>query len=416
MIYKGITKCRFDGSTNLTSVLDLGTQVLTGVFPKPEEKVESGPLELVFAEKSCLLQLKHTYSPEKMYGMNYGYRSGLNQSMITHLSDKAHMLEKQMNLKDTDVVLDIGSNDGTYLKSYQTKATKIGIDPTGIKFRKYYTDDIILISDFFSKKAYNTVEKHKAKIITSIAMFYDLEEISPFVADIVECLDDEGIWHFEQSYMPSMIQTMSFDTVCHEHTEYYSMLSISKILNKFDMEIADVTINKVNGGSFAVTAVKRVNKTIDRNKSIVESMISKEYEDGYDTVIPYLQFAENVKLHKNQLLELIYRLKNDGSTIYGYGASTKGNVLLQYCGLTSNEITAIAEVNEDKFGCETPGTHIPIISEKQAKENNPDYFLVLPWHFKDGILNREKDYLASGGKFIFPCPQIQIVQNNYDSN
>jgi hypothetical protein len=409
MIYREIENCRFDGSTKLTTVLELGTQVLTGVFPRPNEEVEAGPLELVFAHDSCLLQLRHTYAPEKMYGMNYGYRSALNQSMVNHLVDKAHYLEAMVNLKDTDVVLDIGSNDSTFLKAYETNCTKIGIDPTGIKFSKYYPENVTLVSDFFTKTNYESVEKRKAKIITSIAMFYDLEKISPFVADIADCLDNEGIWHFEQSYMPSMIRTMAYDTVCHEHTEYYSMLSVTKILEKFDMEIADVVTNNINGGSFAVTAVHKSNKTVKRNKAVVDWMLEKEYTEGYHTLTPYLAFAEKVENHRRQLLKLIHSLKAEGKSIYGYGASTKGNVLLQYCGLTSNEITAIAEVNEDKFGCVTPGTNIPIISETEARAAKPDYFLVLPWHFRDGIVRREQEFLKSGGHFIFPCPEIEIV-------
>lgn len=409
MIYKEIQKCRFSKNTNLKTVLKLNEQALTGVFPKPNEFVERGPLELVFSEDSCLLQLKHTYTPEKMYGMNYGYRSSLNQSMVTHLKNKAHFLEKLVDLKETDVVLDIGSNDSTFLQAYTTNCIKVGIDPTGTKFSKYYPSNIQLVSDFFSKQNYFSVTKTKAKIITSIAMFYDLDDISPFVQDVYDCLDDHGIWHFEQSYMPSMIRTMAYDTICHEHIEYYSMISVSKILEKHGFIIADVVTNNINGGSFAVTAVKKTNNTMYKNTAVVKWMLNREYSMGYSTLNPYLQFAKKVEEHRNQLKELIIELKNHGKTIYGYGASTKGNVLLQYCGLSKDEIDGIAEVNEDKFGCVTPGTNIPIISEFEAKNNNPDYFLVLPWHFREGIILREQDFLKKGGHFIFPCPDIEII-------
>lgn len=409
MIYKEIQECRFSKSKDLKTVLKLNDQVLTGVFPKPNEFVESGPLELVFSEDSCLLQLKHTYFPEKMYGMNYGYRSSLNQSMVNHLTDKAHMLETLVRLKESDTVLDIGSNDSTFLKAYNINCTKIGIDPTGIKFSKYYPENIKLVSDFFNRKNYDSVSNTKAKIITSIAMFYDLDNISPFVQDVYDCLDDDGIWHFEQSYMPLMIRTMAYDSICHEHIEYYGMISVSKILEKHGFDIADVVTNSINGGSFAVTAVKKNNNKIQRNTPVINWMLNKEYQMGYATVEPYLVFAKKVEEHRNQIKDLIIKLKQFGKTIYGYGASTKGNVLLQYCGLTNNEITAIAEVNEDKFGCVTPGTNIPIISEAEAKSKNPDYFLVLPWHFKEGILRREQEYLKNGGHFIFPCPDIEII-------
>lgn len=409
MIYKEITKCRFSQSEDLHTVLTLNVQQLTGVFPKPGEEVESGPLELVFSPESCLLQMKHTYTPEKMYGVNYGYRSSLNRSMIDHLEKKARALEQMVNLSDSDVVLDIGSNDATFLKSYTKHPRKIGIDPTGVKFSKYYPDDVQLIADFFTKQNYESVESRKAKIITSIAMFYDLDDIKTFVQDVYACLDDEGIWHLEQSYMPEMIRMMAYDTICHEHIEYYGMISLTNILEHHGFEIADVTTNAINGGSFAITAVKKINKTIRRNHSIVEWMIKREYAQGYHTLAPYQEFARKVEMHRSQLKDLITRLKNDGKTIYGYGASTKGNVLLQYCGFTRDEITAIAEVNEDKFGCVTPGTNIPILPEREVKALNPDYLLVLPWHFRDDILRRETAFLASGKNFIFPCPEIQIV-------
>ena len=410
MIYSEITKCRADGNLMLENVISLGVQHLTGVFPKTKEEiVESGPLEVVFSQNSCLLQLKHNYTPEKMYGMNYGYRSSLNGSMVKHLQDKALYLQKFANLKDGDTVLDIGSNDSTFLRAYTLNVDKIGIDPTGIKFKKYYPDDVTLVSDFFTKEAYNNATKEKSKIITSISMFYDLQDISKFVSDVVECLHDEGVWHLEQSYMPAMIRMNAYDTICHEHLEYYSLLAIEKIMTIHDLEIAEVTTNSVNGGSFAVSVVKKGNKTVKRDRSVFEWMLNMEYRNNFHTREPYDAFDYDIYLHQRSLFDLITKLKNDGKTIYGYGASTKGNVLLQACRFTSDHITAIAEVNEDKFGCYTPGTHIPILSEKEVMARRPDYMLVLPWHFRDGILRRETEYLAKGGKFIFPCPHIEVV-------
>lgn len=409
-MYTEINKCRISGSSNLVTVLSLGDQYLTGVFPKTvEEAVTKGPLDLVWCPDSGLLQMKQSYSLDEMYGENYGYRSGLNASMVRHLNQKVKTLERLVNLSNNDLVIDIGSNDATSLKAYSGTHRKVGIDPTGAKFKEYYTDDISLIPDFFTASKFKeNFPNDKAKIITSIAMFYDLESPIEFVKDIFECLADDGIWHFEQSYMPSMLRTNSYDTICHEHLEFYSFAVVKSILEQCNLRVVDVQMNAINGGSFAVTACK-TNAIYPSNKPVINWLLNQEQEMGLDTPKPYRDFEERVFRHRKNLTDLVNALVADGKKIIGYGASTKGNVLLQFCGFTSKQIPFIAEVNEEKFGSFTPGTHIPIISEAEAKAMNPDYFLVLPWHFKDSILSREKEYLAQGGKFIFPLPEIEII-------
>jgi hypothetical protein len=406
-----INECRFCKSANLITVLSLGEQYLTGVFPRsPKEKITKGPLDLVFCTSCGLLQMKQSYPVDEMYGKNYGYRSGLNQSMVRHLEHKVNTLEKIAPITSNDIVIDIGSNDATLLKAYQTDCLKIGIDPTGIKFKKYYTgEDIVLIPDFFNADKFHAkFPSKKAKIITSIAMFYDLENPLQFVEDIEKCLDNNGIWHFEQSYMPSMLRTNSYDTICHEHIEFYSFKVIKNMLEQKGLRVIDVTVNAVNGGSFAVTACKK-DAIYEPNDPIINWMLKQEDDLGLDTPKPYSDFEERVFKHRKDLKCLIESLVADGKKIIGYGASTKGNVLLQFCGLTKEHIFCIAEVNSDKFGAFTPGTLIPIISETEARKMKPDYFFVLPWHFKNGIIEREKDFRANGGKFIFPLPEIEII-------
>ena len=409
-MFKEIKNCRISNSNNLTTVLDLGNQNLSGIFPSSKSQiVEKSPLELVFCNDSGLLQLRHTYSLNEMYGENYGYRSGLNQSMVDHLTAKVNSLEKIVSIGDSDMIIDIGSNDATTLKAYNNKASKIGIDPSAGKFKKYYTNDIILIEDFFPTDILlNFSNNKKAKIITSIAMFYDLEDPVYFAKSIKESLHPMGIWHFEQSYMPSMLRTTSYDTICHEHLEYYSLRNIIDILDKSDLKIINVHLNDINGGSFAITATHTNSKYYDCNKTYIDWLLYEEEKMKINTLEPFIEFRRKVENHRESLRQLIYKLKNDGKTIFGYGASTKGNVLLQYCNFTTNEISFIAEVNENKFNCYTPGTNIPIISEAEAKSMNPDYFLVLPWHFKNSIISREKEFLLNGGNFIFPLPYIQI--------
>jgi C-methyltransferase C-terminal domain/Putative zinc binding domain/Methyltransferase domain len=408
--YKRIAHCRIGGGGNLISVLSLGHQELTGIFPKtPDERVTCGPLELVWCPDSGLLQLAHSYDATEMYGANYGYRSGLNKSMVDHLTQKIRHLERRAGLKPCDTVLDIGSNDCTSLNAYTTPdLTRIGIDPTGAKFHSYYPDDVVLVPKFFSSEAYHGVANRPAQIVTSIAMFYDLEDPVGFARQVAAVLAPDGLWHFEQSYMPSMLRLCSYDTICHEHLEFYSLSVLQPILVAAGLKLVDVQMNAVNGGSFAVTAAKSAS-AIRPNQAIIQWLLEQENRLALHTPRPYREFEERVFRHREDLRRLLHALRADGKTILGYGASTKGNVVLQFCGITREEVPAIAELNEDKIGAYTPGTRIPIISEQEARDLKPDYFLVLPWHFKEGIIRREQAYLNAGGKMIFPFPEIEIV-------
>lgn len=407
--YTKLKRCRVSGSETLVPVLHLGSQELTGVFPQPGEAVTSGPLELVWCPDSGLLQLGHSFDPGEMYGDNYGYRSGLNGSMVRHLTHKIGHLERLADLKPGATVLDIGSNDATSLKAYATPGLKrVGIDPTGAKFRAYYPDGIALVPDFFTAANFHKVSSTSADIVTSIAMFYDLDDPIAFARDIATVLAPDGLWHFEQSYMPAMLRTVSYDTICHEHLEYYSLEVVRKILEAADLKLIDVQMNGVNGGSFAVTVTHKSSSRA-ANTPVIEWLLGQEERMGLGTVRPFREFEDRVYRHRADLQRLLKTLAADGRRVLGYGASTKGNVTLQFCGVTTDEVPAIAEVNPEKFGRETPGTRIPIVSEAEARAMKPDYFLVLPWHFKENILQREQEYIAGGGKFIFPFPEIEII-------
>ena len=406
-----VTRCRISGSASLVPVLSLGVQKLTGVFPRTrEERVTEGPLELVWCPDSGLLQLRHSYDLGEMYGLNYGYRSGLNQSMVRHLAAKVRHLQRVRPLEAGDLVVDIGSNDATLLKAYDRPGLRrLGVDPTGVKFRSFYTEGIDLIPEFFSARAFrDKLGAARARIVTSVAMFYDLESPADFVREVADVLAEDGIWHFEQSYMPSMLRMNSYDTICHEHLEYYALGPVKRLLEEGGLVLLDVQMNAVNGGSFAVTAA-RTGSPLPANEPVIEWLLGQEERMGLATPRPFRQFEERVYEHRANLQRLVRALLADGKRVLGYGASTKGNVLLQFCGFTERDLPAIAEVNPDKFGCFTPGTGIPIVPEAEARAMRPDYFLVLPWHFKEGILAREAEYLAAGGRMIFPLPEIEIV-------
>ena len=404
-----ISCCRICKSESLTTVLDLGNQTLTGVFPKTQnEEISEGPLVLVKCsdENGCgLLQLANSFPLDEMYGDNYGYRSGLNPSMVAHLKSKIEKIEQIQKLEVCDIVIDIGSNDGTSLKLYTTEGiVKVGIDPTAAKFSAFHDDSMRMIPDFFSKEIFEKefgVET-KAKVITSFSMFYDLEEPLKIVKEIESLLDENGIWVCEQSYMPLMLETNSFDTVCHEHLEYYALEQIIWMANKANLKIVDVELNDVNGGSFSFVAQKKTGNM--EISSSVTDLIEKENKLKLNTLEPYKSFAKNAETTKENLVSFLNNAKKQGLKVFALGASTKGNVLLQYCNLNSELIEAVGEVNEYKFGSYTPGTLIPIIDEAEVFEKNPDICIVLPWHFKN-FFNNEERY--KNLRLVYPLPSLE---------
>jgi hypothetical protein len=408
-----LDKCRICANANLVSILDLGVQVLTGVFPKERgASITRGPLALVkchgedHSTHCGLVQLAHSYDLGEMYGDNYGYRSGLNASMVRHLGEKVAALVAKTALKAGDVVLDIGSNDGTTLSHYKTPGLRrVGIDPTAAKFAQYYEKDIAVVADFFTAENYARLGLPPAQVVTSISMFYDLPAPMQFVHDVATVLADGGLWHFEQSYLPLMLDTVSYDTVCHEHLEYYALRQVVWMTTRAGLRIVDIAFNDVNGGSFAVTAQKSAGPHV----AVVTEILAQEAERGLHTLVPYQAFAAQVAKHKLELPAKLLALKAAGKRVVGLGASTKGNVVLQYCGIGPDLLPEIAEVNPDKFGAFTPGSEIPIVSEADARDGKPDVYMVLPWHFRTTFMTREKAFMDAGGKLLFPLPAIELV-------
>lgn len=407
-----IGKCRICGNARLQTVLDLGSMSVTGMFPRSsEDDVPVGPLTLVkcSGKDSCgLVQLKDTFEPGILYGASYGYSSALNKSMVRHLEDIVNYSKAFVSLSKKDLIMDIGSNDGTLLSFFPRNTyTLLGVDPTANKFIDSYREDIHVLSDFFSEeKVRNAFPDEKAKIITSIAMFYDLEDPVGFAKDVASLLDDQGIWVLEQSYCNTMIKNTSYDTICHEHLEYYNLKQIKWIMDEIGMKIISIRFNDVNGGSFQIIAAKK-NHPSPEIKEKINNILKEEKKIEQDPKT-FEIFRNTIEEHKKKLIDLL-RVSLKGASVYGYGASTKGNVILQYVGLSSEDIPYIMEINPDKFGRVTPGTHIPIISEEEARRSPPDYFLVLPWHFRETILQKETFYKKHGTKFIFPLPTIDIV-------
>jgi len=410
--YSEVHECRICGNSRLEPVLDLGNQMLTGVFPRDRSmEVTVGPLQLVKCEgdarKVCgLLQLAHTYDLNEMYGQNYGYRSGLNSSMVAHLRRKVSRIENMAQLDTGDLVIDVGSNDGTTLSAYKTPGIQaVGIDPTASKFRQYYPKHVTLIPDFFTAELiHSAFPGRTAKVVTSFSMFYDLESPMDFMRQVHEILSDDGIWVFEQSYMPSMLRTNSYDTVCHEHLEFYSLHQIKWMADRVGFSIRDVEFNDVNGGSFSVTVSKA--RSGDAASSAVEAIFQEEREAGLACLQPYRDFERRVRASRDELSQFLGEVRDAGRSIAGIGASTKGNVLLQYCDISPETIPVIGEVNPEKFGTLTPGTFIPIVPEAEVLAQRPDFLLILPWHFRTFF---ESAPAFKGMNLVFPLPSLSVA-------
>jgi ubiquinone/menaquinone biosynthesis C-methylase UbiE len=413
------TTCRICGSKSLTDVVSLGDQYIGGLLASLDGAApvrRRVPLDLVRCdpskdENACgLVQMRHTVPPKVLYHRYY-YQSGINQSMRDNLASIAGLAEESIRLEKNDIVLDIGCNDGTLLSSYQTKGLRLlGIDPSDVALmarEKGFT----VVNDFFSARAFRSAHPHeKARVITSISMFYDLEDPHAFVRDIAEVLDENGIWILEQSYLPTMLEMNSFDTICHEHLEYYSLAAVERLFGDHGLEVLDVRLNDVNGGSFRIVVGHAGRHSIKPEwNARVQELRIREFELALDTDAPYAAFRNNIENIRTDLQAFLKKAKAEGKLVHGYGASTKGNTTLQYCGVTPDLVPAIADRNPRKWGHHTIGTRIKIISEEESRALKPDYYLVLPWHFLPEFKQRESDFLARGGRFIIPMPRVHTV-------
>jgi len=402
-----ITNCRSCGSKELIDILSLGDQYLSD-FVNGDEKPEKYPLDLVLCQQCNLLQLKHSAPVSSLYTDNYGYRSGINQTMRSHLAQLVNNACQLASPSPDDIVIDIGCNDGTLLKSYNDRALiKIGFDPVK-KFAKYIEGTgIKFINAYFNKQNYEEYfGEKKAGIITAISMFYDLDDPNTFISDLKGILDKNGILIIQQNYLVGMLLQNAFDNIVHEHREYYSLLSLEKLLDRHGFDVFDVELHDLNGGSFRTYICHQGARKI---ASSVIKLRESENKLGLQDKGIYQQFAGRIHELKEELYGFIAGEVKKGKTIYVYGASTRGNTLLQYCGLDNTLIKKAVERNEEKWGKKIASVGIPIISEEQARQEKPDYMLVLPWFFKEEFVKREAAYIEQGGKLLFPMPKMEIV-------
>ena len=405
-----IKKCRICNSRNFFDLFSLGKLSFTGKFPvNLKDKIPKDFISLIMCKKCKLVQLDRNFNPNYLYSKDYGYRTGINSTMTKHVQ---HVAKEAMNLsklKKNEYVLDIASNDGTLLNFYNRKFITVGIDPVINKYKKYYKNINFKISNFFS---YNILKKRglnfKYKIISALSMFYDLKDPNLFVSDIKKILHKDGVFILEHADLLSLFKYTLFDTICHEHLEYYSSKIIIKLMKKYKLRVFDIKNNDINGGSSRYFICHK-NAKFKTNKKKITKILSQEKKLKLEDKKSYLRFFNRIDLIKNKTKKLIENLLFKGKVIHGYGASTKGNVFLQYLQISSKKIPFIAERNPMKFNKFTPGNYIKIISEKESRLKKPDYYLVLPWHFKNEILRREIKIRRLGTKFIFPLPTLKVI-------
>ena len=402
-------KCKNCKQSSLKKIVKIGKQPLSGFFYSTKKNnLGKYSLDLYKCSDCKLVQLNNPANTKKMYGAHYGYKTSVSKMMIFHLREKVNRLKKNKLIKAGNNILDIGSNDASFLKLFNKNYNLYGIDPSAEKFKKEYKG-IKLITDFFSKK--NVLKHVKSKnikfdLISSFAMFYDVEDPNSFCQDIEMLLNDNGIWVCEFSYLPLMLKNLTFDQICHEHIMYYTFGVFERILLNNNLKVLNIKFNEINGGSIEVIIGKNKTKRVS-NINLINTI--KEDEKKINKKAFY-NFSQRIEKVKNDLVNFVSK----NYPIVGYGASTKGNIILNYCNLNSSQMSYICDANKQKFGKYTPGTNIRIISKEKMRILKPKYVLVLIWSFRSEIIKQELSYIKKGGNLIFHLPKFHIINNkNY---
>lgn len=413
MIIKEIEGCRICGSKNLKYAFSLGVQKVKDFTDEPSQNYISAPLDLILCSDCKLIQLKHTFDKSFLY-THYWYRSATSPTMVKELKNIVELAESIVSLAQGDIVVDIGSNDGTLLKQYQTPGLcKIGFEPSNLS--KYGEgQDIEIINEFFNDESLSKATNgRKVNVFTSIAMFYDLDDPNDFVRSIKKHMSDDGVWIVQMNYLALMIKNLGFDNICHEHVAYYSLGTFMKLLESHGLEIFDVTLNNVNGGSFRTLIKHKHDKSKKINSQGIESIIKEEERLGLEKIETYLSFQKTIQAFKASFLKLIKGILEDGKTIMIYGASTRGLVILEYCGIDERIVKLATDKNSDKWGKYLSGTGIKIVPLDTYRKIRPDYLLVLPYQYVNEIFTQERDFINGGGKIIIPLPEPRILEAGY---
>ena len=403
-----LKKCRVCKKTKLKKLFSLGNLCFTGKFPSENKEIEKKPITLVICKNCELVQLGDNFDLKYLYGPDYGYRTGINKTMLDHVGKVVKTLSKKTKLKKNDQVLDIASNDGSLLNFYKKDIKTFGIDPILEKYKNEYKNINYKLANFFSASRIKNVTKKKFKIITALSVFYDAADPNKFIKDVKKLLSEDGVFLLEFADLASIIQNKMFDTICHEHLEYYSTKVIINLCKKNNLKVFDIKKNNINGASKQYYICHKKSK-YRINDKLIDRIYNEENRLKLSDEKTFRNFINSINKSKTKLFSFLRKITKLGKKVHGYGASTKGNVLLQYYNISNKMVNFIAERNSKKYNLYTPGTKIKIISETLSRFYRPDYYLVLPWHFKNEILRREKDIRKKGTKFIFPLPKLKII-------
>ena len=402
--------CRNCRNSKFLNLLSLGKMSFTGKFSRSFfQNIPKAYINLLMCKRCKLVQLDRNFNQKYLYGKNYGYRTGINHTMTDHVKKVVKKCSTLVKLKANDYVLDIASNDATLLNFYQKNVVTVGIDPLVNKYKTCYNKINYKISKFFQIADIRKLNlKKNFKVVSALSVFYDVKNPNKFIQDVKEILDKEGIFILEHADLLCIIKNNLFDTICHEHLEYYSSKVIIDMMSRNGLKVFDHNFNDINGGSsrYFICHQKANYKTKQRK---IKMLLSKEKKIGLHSKKIFKIFFKKILNEKKKLKKLIKKIKNKKLIIHGYGASTKGNVLLQFYGIGNKDLNYIADRNPLKYNLFTPGTKIKIISENNSRQLKPDYYLVLPWHFKREILIRENKIRQKGTKFIFPLPKVKVV-------
>lgn len=398
-----IKRCRSCGSDKLTEILDLGTQYVSD-FRTDDSKPNKYPLEAVICELCLLVQLRHTTPSGDMYHENYGFKSGVSDSIKDDLADiVGEGLSYNLN---PERWLDIASNDGTLLSFVPKSVYRVGADPIGFLCDEAEQHADRIVNDFFKAEDFD----EEFDVVTSISCFYDMDNPNKFVSDVKQVLAGDGVWIIQQNYLLPTMQLNALDNFCHEHLEYYTLISLQSLLERHDLEIIDVSTSMVNGGSLRTVVAHKgmypIQDSVERQQTI-------ELDAQLDDVATYLAFGKTAHEKVNQLRDLVAELKAEGNHIAILAASTRGATIWQACGFGPKQIDYAIERNPAKVGRNFSAISVPIISEEEARERKPDYMILGPWFFADEIIKRESDYIEAGGRIIVPLPEVEVVHDGY---
>ena len=403
-------RCRICNSKLNYKIVNLGKQPISSIFySKKKNNLSKFSLDLYKCKKCKLVQFLRSVPIKKMYGLSYGYQTSISNLMLSHLKDKKKSLEKKKIIRKKISILDIGSNDGSFLNLFDKSFKLFGIDPSSEKFKNFYRKNIFRINNFFSQKNIhkfsknNKIKQNNFDLITSFAIFYDINNPNLFCKEIYNLLNPKGYWVVEFSYLPLMLKNLTYDQICHEHVTYYSLTVFNYLIQKHNMKIVDVSLNEINGGSIEIICTRKDNKC-KINYQKIHSLLKDEKKINNSSFLNFNNRIQNVKLKLNNFFK-----KNKDRKIIGYGASTKGNIVLNHCNIDNSKLNLICDANKIKIGLYTPGTNIKIISKKKMRKFSPEFLLVLIWPFRKEIIKEEIEFIRNGGKLVFYLPKFHIV-------